>query len=98
MTKVWQDSKARKVLRVTLERKVPRVTKACRAHRALRVTKVIRERKGIRAHRACKELRETRAIKVLLEAVRQRNTTQDLGGSLGTREAGEWVAKRVTAS
>jgi 3-isopropylmalate dehydrogenase len=32
----------------------------------------------------------------VLEAVRQKKTTADLGGSLGTREAGEWVAKRVT--
>jgi 3-isopropylmalate dehydrogenase len=28
----------------------------------------------------------------VLEAVRQKKTTQDIGGSLGTREAGEWVA------
>jgi 3-isopropylmalate dehydrogenase len=31
----------------------------------------------------------------VLEAVRQKKTTEDIGGSLGTREAGEWVAKRV---
>jgi 3-isopropylmalate dehydrogenase len=31
----------------------------------------------------------------VLEAVRQKKTTQDIGGSLGTREAGEWLAKRV---
>ena len=31
----------------------------------------------------------------VLEAVRQKKTTQDVGGSLGTRDAGEWVAKRV---
>ena len=31
----------------------------------------------------------------VLEAVRQQKTTVDIGGSLGTREAGEWVAKRV---
>jgi 3-isopropylmalate dehydrogenase len=31
----------------------------------------------------------------VLEAVRQKTTTQDIGGSLGTREAGEWVAKQV---
>ena len=30
-----------------------------------------------------------------LEAVRQKKTTQDIGGTLGTQEAGEWVAKRV---
>jgi 3-isopropylmalate dehydrogenase len=32
---------------------------------------------------------------VVLEAVRQKKTTQDVGGALGTREAGEWVAERV---
>jgi len=31
----------------------------------------------------------------VLEAVRQKKTTTDVGGSLGTREVGEWVAKRV---
>ncbi len=31
----------------------------------------------------------------LLEAVRQGHTTTDIGGKLGTREAGEWVANRV---
>ena len=31
----------------------------------------------------------------VLEAVQQKKTTQDVGGNLGTREAGEWVAKRV---
>ena len=30
---------------------------------------------------------------VVLEAVRQKKTTSDIGGSLGTREAGEWVAR-----
>jgi 3-isopropylmalate dehydrogenase len=33
----------------------------------------------------------------VLEAVRQKKTTTDIGGSLGTREAGEWVAKRVAS-
>jgi len=32
----------------------------------------------------------------VLEAVRQKKTTEDIGGSLGTREAGEWVAERVS--
>jgi 3-isopropylmalate dehydrogenase len=32
----------------------------------------------------------------VLEAVRQQKTTQDIGGTLGTREAGEWVAERVS--
>jgi isocitrate/isopropylmalate dehydrogenase len=31
----------------------------------------------------------------VLEAVRQKNTTSDIGGPLGTKEAGEWVAKQV---
>src|SRR5258708_19781233 len=31
----------------------------------------------------------------VLEAVRQKKTTQDIGGPLGTREAGEWVPNRV---
>jgi 3-isopropylmalate dehydrogenase len=33
----------------------------------------------------------------ILEAVRQRKTTSDVGGPLGTREVGEWIAERVTA-
>jgi len=32
----------------------------------------------------------------VMEAVRQKKITQDISGSLGTREAGEWVAKRVS--
>ena len=32
----------------------------------------------------------------VLEAVRQKKTTVDIGGTLGTREAGEWVANRVS--
>ena len=31
----------------------------------------------------------------VLEAVKQKKTTQDIGGTLGTREAGEWVANFV---
>jgi len=31
----------------------------------------------------------------ILEAVRQKKTTVDVGGNLGTREAGEWVAAKV---
>jgi 3-isopropylmalate dehydrogenase len=31
----------------------------------------------------------------VLEAVRQKKTTQDIGGALGTREVGDWVAERV---
>ena len=33
----------------------------------------------------------------VLDAVRQKKTTQEIGGSLGTREAGGWVAKRMTS-
>ena len=32
---------------------------------------------------------------IVLEAVRQKKTTQDIGGPLGTRETGEWVAEWV---
>lgn len=39
---------------------------------------------------------EARKIEAaVLESVRQRKTTSDIGGALGTREAGEWVAERV---
>jgi 3-isopropylmalate dehydrogenase len=31
----------------------------------------------------------------VLEAVRQKKTTQDIAGTLGTKEAGDWVAKRL---
>jgi 3-isopropylmalate dehydrogenase len=31
----------------------------------------------------------------VLEAVREKKTTQDLGGSLGTREAGDWIVERL---
>ena len=33
----------------------------------------------------------------VLEAVRQKKTTRDVGGSLGTREVGDWIAARVAA-
>ncbi len=33
----------------------------------------------------------------VLEAVRQKKTTEDVGGSLGTRECGEWIAARTAA-
>ena len=40
---------------------------------------------------------EAQKIEVaVLEAVRQRKTTPDIGGTLGTREAGEWVAEKVS--
>ncbi len=31
----------------------------------------------------------------ILAAVRQRKTTSDIGGSLGTKEAGEWIANQI---
>jgi 3-isopropylmalate dehydrogenase len=33
---------------------------------------------------------------VVLDAVREKKTTQDVGGTLGTRESGEWVAARIS--
>jgi 3-isopropylmalate dehydrogenase len=42
---------------------------------------------------------EAQRIEVaVLEAVRQKQTTVDIGGTLGTREAGDWVAERVSRS
>jgi 3-isopropylmalate dehydrogenase len=32
----------------------------------------------------------------VLEAVRQKKTTGDIGGSLGTREAGRWIASKIS--
>ncbi len=32
----------------------------------------------------------------VLEAVREKKTTPDIGGALGTREAGEWVTRQVS--
>jgi 3-isopropylmalate dehydrogenase len=32
----------------------------------------------------------------ILEAVRQKKTTTDIGGTLGTREAGEWITQKVS--
>jgi 3-isopropylmalate dehydrogenase len=41
-------------------------------------------------------MRETEKIDAaVLEAVGQKKTTQDIGGRLGTREAGEWTAEKV---
>jgi 3-isopropylmalate dehydrogenase len=31
----------------------------------------------------------------VLEAVRQKKTTQDIGGTLGTKEVGEWIANQI---
>ena len=33
----------------------------------------------------------------VLAALREERTTQDLGGAMGTREVGEWVASAVRA-
>jgi len=33
----------------------------------------------------------------VLEAVRQKKTTEDVGGTMGTREVGEWVAKKLSS-
>jgi 3-isopropylmalate dehydrogenase len=42
-------------------------------------------------------VREAEKIEgAVMEAVRQKKITQDISGSLGTREVGEWVAKRVS--
>jgi 3-isopropylmalate dehydrogenase len=41
---------------------------------------------------------EAEAAKIesaVLEAVRQKKTTEDIGGPLGTKEAGEWVAEQM---
>ena len=32
----------------------------------------------------------------VLEAVQQKRTTQDIGGALGTKEAGDWVAEQIS--
>jgi 3-isopropylmalate dehydrogenase len=34
----------------------------------------------------------------VFDAVREKKTTSDIGGTLGTREAGEWVAQKVSRS
>lgn len=33
----------------------------------------------------------------VLQAVQQKKTTQDIGGTLGTREVGEWVANHISS-
>ena len=44
-------------------------------------------------------VREAEKIEsAVLQAVQEKRTTQDLGGALGTREAGEWVANEVLRS
>ena len=40
---------------------------------------------------------EARTIEAaVFEAVRQKKTTSDIGGTLGTREAGEWIGQKVS--
>jgi 3-isopropylmalate dehydrogenase len=39
-----------------------------------------------------------RINQAILEAVRQKKTTSDIGGSLGTREAAEWIVKAVVST
>jgi 3-isopropylmalate dehydrogenase len=40
---------------------------------------------------------EARRIEAaVLESVRQKKTTTDIGGSLGTKEAGEWIANQIS--
>ena len=40
---------------------------------------------------------ESKAIEAAVEAaVREGHTTADIGGTLGTRESGDWIAKRLT--
>jgi 3-isopropylmalate dehydrogenase len=39
----------------------------------------------------------TRIDGAVLDAVRQKKTTQDIGGSLGTREVGDWLANRLSS-
>jgi 3-isopropylmalate dehydrogenase len=34
----------------------------------------------------------------VLEAVRQKKTTPDIGGSFGTRDVGEWIASRISSN
>jgi len=44
------------------------------------------------------ELEAAKIEAAVLEAVRQKKTTQDVGGGLGTKEVGEWVAEQVGKS
>jgi len=37
----------------------------------------------------------TKIEAAVLDAVREKKTTRDVGGSLGTREVGQWIAARV---
>jgi len=39
----------------------------------------------------------TRINNAVLEAVRQKKTTQDIGGTLGTKESAEWIAAAAQA-
>ena len=37
----------------------------------------------------------TKIEAAVLEALRQQKTTQDIGGSLGTKEVGNWIANQI---
>lgn len=37
-----------------------------------------------------------RIHEAVLEAVRQKKTTQDIGGNLGTKESAEWIANSLS--
>jgi 3-isopropylmalate dehydrogenase len=39
-----------------------------------------------------------RINQAILESVRQKKTTSDIGGSLGTKEAAEWIVKAVVST
>jgi isocitrate/isopropylmalate dehydrogenase len=40
--------------------------------------------------------KETERInQAVLEAVRQKKTTADIGGNLGTEESAEWIAQKI---
>ncbi len=41
-------------------------------------------------------LEAERIEEAVLEAVRQKRTTEDIGGKLGTREAGDWIVNRLS--
>jgi len=43
------------------------------------------------------EREASRIHAAVLESARQKKTTQDVGGTLGTREAGEWIANLVSS-
>ena len=46
------------------------------------------------ANRLAKEAAKINAA--VVEAVRAKKTTKDVGGAMGTREVGEWIAKELS--